>query len=78
MCITICGDGIQTFDEECDDGNSQDGDGCSGECQIEDGWKCITGSAITGDFCFTVCGDGIIAGDEVCDDGNILPNDGCS
>ena len=24
----------------CDDGNSQDGDGCSSNCEVEDGWTC--------------------------------------
>lgn len=28
-CVTKCGDGIETSDEECDDNNSNDGDGCS-------------------------------------------------
>jgi cysteine-rich repeat protein len=28
-----CGDGVVTGDEECDDGNRQDGDGCTNRCQ---------------------------------------------
>lgn len=28
-----CGDGIQERDEECDDGNTGDGDGCSSDCR---------------------------------------------
>ncbi len=34
---TNCGDGVLQTDmgEECDDGNNQDGDGCSSICQIE-------------------------------------------
>ncbi len=31
----LCGDNTLNGDEECDDGNAQDGDGCSGKCQIE-------------------------------------------
>ena len=31
----ICGDGILASGEECDDGNTVDGDGCSGECMNE-------------------------------------------
>ena len=31
----ICGDGIIEGAEECDDGNTNDGDGCSGICDIE-------------------------------------------
>lgn len=28
-CVTKCGDGILTVDEDCDDGNTNDGDGCN-------------------------------------------------
>lgn len=31
-----CGDGILDPDEECDDANTDDGDGCSSACEIED------------------------------------------
>lgn len=27
--------------EECDDGNTVSGDGCSKKCKIEDGWECL-------------------------------------
>ncbi|CAK9036690.1 unnamed protein product [Durusdinium trenchii] len=26
--------------DRCDDGNSQDGDGCSSTCEVEEGWSC--------------------------------------
>jgi len=32
----VCGDGQQAPWEECDDGNTQGGDGCSGKCQLEE------------------------------------------
>lgn len=32
------------FDLSCDDGNVFDGDGCSGRCEVEDGWECTRGS----------------------------------
>ena len=32
----ICGNGILEEGEECDDGNNEDGDGCSADCRIED------------------------------------------
>lgn len=75
----FCGDGIlqderywygassQTFPgglgEECDDGNTTSGDGCSATCTIETG---------------PVCGDGNIDPGEECDDGNTTNGDGCS
>ena len=31
----ICGDGVIEVDEECDDGNTMDGDGCSSACIVE-------------------------------------------
>ena len=31
----VCGDGILEFGEECDDGNNDDGDGCSAVCTLE-------------------------------------------
>ncbi len=50
--------------EECDDGNTTDGDGCSATCASEGG----------------SCGDGITQAGvgEECDDGNTLSGDGCS
>ena len=33
--IADCGDGEPTGEEECDDGNNDDGDGCSAVCQID-------------------------------------------
>ena len=36
----ICGDTERHSGEECDDGNTVSGDGCSSTCKIEDGWMC--------------------------------------
>src|SRR5690606_4693628 len=76
-CGPYCGDGrIDTdLEEECDDGNSQSGDGCSADCKVEPGW---TGEKPGVRSKATACGDGIVAGDEQCDDGNTLDGDGCS
>lgn len=38
--LGICGDGIVRGTEECDDGNTESGDGCSSNCTKEDGFGC--------------------------------------
>jgi len=48
--------------EQCDDGNTANGDGCSSICQTE----------------VLICGNGIVEGYEQCDDGNTTNGDGCS
>jgi fibro-slime domain-containing protein len=70
-----CGNGTKEGAEECDDGNTKDGDGCSAACKLEPGWKCPKPGAA----CVAAgCGDAIVAGDEDCDDGNSASGDGCS
>jgi fibro-slime domain-containing protein len=39
-CTTTCGDGYMLGSETCDDGNAVSGDGCSSDCQIENGFTC--------------------------------------
>jgi cysteine-rich repeat protein len=34
------------FFNQCDDGNDQDGDGCSSSCQIEDSFFCLKQSEV--------------------------------
>jgi fibro-slime domain-containing protein len=73
----VCGNGALTRDEACDDGNGQDGDGCSADCRaIETGYSCQP----PGQACRRIarCGDGIVALSEACDDGNGADGDGCS
>ncbi|CAD8134923.1 unnamed protein product [Paramecium pentaurelia] len=42
VCVNQCGNGILVNHyEECDDGNSLGGDGCSSFCNIENSYKCI-------------------------------------
>ena len=50
-CLEICGDGrnFHTFANECDDGNTVNGDGCSSTCTVENGFTCTAGSAYTKD-----------------------------
>jgi cysteine-rich repeat protein len=39
--LSACGDGIITYGEQCDDGNTTSGDGCSESCMFENGvWRC--------------------------------------
>ncbi len=73
-----CGDGLVNVDgEECDDGNTMPGDGCSGTCVQEsefydcppEGGPCVS---------TVVCGDHIRLASEGCDDGNLVSGDGCS
>ncbi len=71
-CLTDCGNGIMEGNEQCDDGNSGSGDGCSSLCRIEDGYECSG----TPSVCRTVCGDGMVAGNEQCD-GDNLSGQGC-
>ena len=72
-CYVICGDEI-IIGEECEDGNTETGDGCSDECEVEEGFYC------TDDYpsvCTTKCSDSIKAGKEECDDGNTQNDDSC-
>jgi cysteine-rich repeat protein len=57
-----CGDSAVTGFEQCDDGNTAGGDGCSSTCKIE---------------AAASCGDGAVASTEMCDDGNTAAGDGC-
>jgi cysteine-rich repeat protein len=59
-----CGDGVLDSGEQCDDGNTVSGDGCSATCETEGPPN--------------VCGDGTVGGSEQCDDGNTTSGDGCS
>jgi large repetitive protein len=97
----VCGDGqaegyevvtesgyIEYVYEECDDGNTDDGDGCTSQCTMEVGYYC----EMPGSPCRNVsCGDGFadpyvvsvennstVWAYEFCDDGNTDSNDGCS
>ena len=49
-CVEKCGDG-KRFELECDDGNNKDGDGCSANCRIEQGWSCSGGSSTSASLC---------------------------
>jgi cysteine-rich repeat protein len=59
----VCGNGSHEAGEQCDDGNTMSGDGCSDICMLE---------------VQPVCGNGSHEADEQCDDGNTMSGDGCS
>ena len=71
----MCGDRIVAPSEQCDDGGTKAGDGCSPRCQFEPGFKCQGAPSVCTP---TVCGDRLQEGAETCDDGNQEPFDGCS
>jgi len=86
----VCGDGMVDAGEECDDGNTLDGDGCTSACVVEfcgDGVtqpteECDDGNTVGGDGCSAscgneLCGDGMLQPSEACDDGNTVGGDGC-
>ncbi|CDW83584.1 UNKNOWN [Stylonychia lemnae] len=50
-CTEICGDGLRFNQNQCDDGNLNDGDGCSSQCRVESNYKCIGGSTTSKDIC---------------------------
>jgi cysteine-rich repeat protein len=54
QCEEICGDGYNMGIFQCDDGNLLSGDGCSSNCEIENGWECSGGSLISQDECIDV------------------------
>lgn len=69
---TVCGNGRIELNErgvgeECDDGNTEDGDGCSSACRIERSY-CVTPDS---DECLNWCGDGTINGPELCEPENL-------
>jgi len=91
---TGCGNFVLEDGEECDDGNTVDGDGCSADCNSDEtcgngqvdapvGERCDDGNTVDGDDCqadcsLPQCGDGIKDPGEVCDDGNDTNGDGCN
>jgi cysteine-rich repeat protein len=80
-----CGDYVTNGPEVCDDGNTEDGDGCNADCLgyrtcgngiVEQGEVCDDGNVENWDGCSSTCesnetcGNGIIDVREACDDGN--------
>lgn len=88
----VCGDGVVDMSaEQCDDGNTAEGDCCSSTCQFEAGGSvCNDNNSCT--FIDQCDGAGLCAGNgstcgnslledgcgEQCDDSNLLNADGCN
>ena len=85
-CVSKCGDGRKSTEEECDDGNVYPGDGCDHQCKVEAGSACSFLSSVgsKSECNKVVCGDGKRQNStdgtviEICDDGNVANGDGCS
>lgn len=67
ICVEACGDGIVTENEDCEDGNLNNGDGCDSLCHEERGWSCCSDEIPS--ICTEICGDGLVVGEEGCDSG---------
>ncbi len=69
VAVAVCGNNKVEGNEQCDDGNTTDGDGCSPGCvtgpvlpvcgnnQVEDGEQCDDGNTADGDACTSTCQD---------------------
>ncbi len=87
----VCGDGKRSITEQCDDGNTDNLDGCNVLCKFpycgngvleKDEW-CDDANQVNGDGCnkmceFERCGNACLDPGEQCDDGNTENGDGCS
>lgn len=50
-CLETCGDGQNFGQNMCDDGNTEDGDGCSSNCVTEKDYECSGGYPYSEDRC---------------------------
>ena len=77
--LRACGNGVIERGEECDDGNTVDGDGCDSNCTFTAcgngvktaGEDCDDGNTVDGDGCSslcksTACGNGKVEPGEIC------------
>jgi cysteine-rich repeat protein len=53
--LFVCGDGVRSLTESCDDWNNVNGDGCNSLCQVEDGWICRKGNYPAEKLGFDIC-----------------------
>lgn len=59
-----CGNSKIDGADECDDGNTNDGDGCSSICEVELHWTCKSAPSVC--TILPYCGDGIVNNGETC------------
>ncbi|MEM9192756.1 MAG: DUF4215 domain-containing protein [Myxococcota bacterium] len=76
ITVVSCGDSLLGAGEDCDDGNTNNDDGCSSSCEVEANFACV--EAGTPCIQIVTCGNARIEGDETCDDRNTTSGDGCS
>ena len=62
VVTSLCGNGKVDPGEQCDDGNNENGDGCSSSCQrecgnghLDPGEQCDDGNRVSGDGCSATC-----------------------
>lgn len=74
-CVPECGNGVVEEGEQCDDGNTQDGDSCPADCgvasvcgdgKVTGNEVCDDGNTMDGDSCPADCG---LCGNGICDPG---------
>jgi cysteine-rich repeat protein len=90
-CPPVCGDGVIEPGEQCDDGNTINGDGCEADCTLpfcgngilDPNEQCDPGTetaTCNANCTLSMCGDGIlnrVAG-ETCDEGATVNSETCS
>ncbi|MDO8648531.1 MAG: DUF4215 domain-containing protein [Candidatus Peregrinibacteria bacterium] len=70
ICTETCGNGVpqRIAGEQCDDGNRAKGDGCSPQCKVPFGWRCVNPGvdpntdSVLGprSLCTKMCGNGTV------------------
>ncbi|TMA72273.1 MAG: DUF4215 domain-containing protein [Deltaproteobacteria bacterium] len=81
---SLCGNGLVEAAEECDDGNTTDGDGCDSNCTftgcgngiVTAGETCDDGNTLDGDCCSSAC-QIASPGAPCTNDGNACTDDVC-
>jgi len=85
---TGCGNSVVDGTDDCDDGGTTAGGGCSADCEIENTFPCTTDAQCDSGVCDNTetvdvcepagCGNSVVEGSEYCDDGGTTAGGGCS